>query len=375
MTLSVTLHHAFSGFDLEVSFDAPPGVTVLFGRSGSGKTSIINAVAGLLRPDVGRVVVGDTAVLDTERGLWLPPHRRRIGYVFQEGRLFPHLTVRQNLQYGRWFARKDAPREDLDRIVGMLGIGHLLGRRPGMLSGGEKQRVAIGRALLASPQIILADEPLASLDEERKAEILPYFERLRDELSVPVLYVSHSAAEVARLATTVVALQDGRVLRQGPAVEVLGDPMVTPLGVRAVGAILEAKVVNHYPDGLTELEAGGARLVLPQVALPPGRRMRIRIAAQDVILSRLPPSGLSALNVLPGTVELVRAGEGPGAIVSVRTQAGVVLSRVTQRSVDTLGLVEGVVCYAIMKTVAIAPEDVGGIYLDGSKSTTSDGSI
>ena len=365
MTLSVAIRHALGGFDLDVSFEAPPGITVLFGRSGSGKTTIINAVAGLLKPQAGRVVIDDWVLVDTKRGRSLPPHKRRLGYVFQEGRLFPHLTVRQNLGYGRWFAAKDGPREDMGRVVEMLGIGHLLDRRPGALSGGEKQRVAIGRALLAGPRLILADEPLASLDEGRKAEILPYFERLRDEVSVPILYVSHSAAEVARLATTVVALENGRVAGQGPAIEVLGDPMVTPAGARAAGALLEATVVTHHPDGLSELDAGGVRLFLPRVRHDPGSRIRVRVAAQEVILSRKKPEGLSALNVLPGTVEMVRPGDGPGAIVSVRTPAGRVLARVTQRSAEALGLAEGVACHAIVKTVAIGPEDVGGPHGSG----------
>ncbi|MCY3980850.1 MAG: ATP-binding cassette domain-containing protein, partial [Alphaproteobacteria bacterium] len=164
MTLSVAIRHAFPGFALDIAFEAPPGVTVLFGRSGSGKTTTVNAVAGLLRPEAGRAVADGWVLFDTARGAWLPPHRRRLGYIFQEGRLFPHLTVRQNLLYGRWFAPKDGQREDMGRIVDMLGVGHLLGRRPGALSSGEKQRVAIGRALLASPRLILADEPLASLD-------------------------------------------------------------------------------------------------------------------------------------------------------------------------------------------------------------------
>ncbi len=362
MTLSVSLRHAFPGFELDVSFEAPPGVTVLFGRSGSGKTTTVNAVAGLLRPEAGRAVADGWVLFDTERGAWLPAHRRRLGYIFQEGRLFPHLTVGRNLQYGRWFAPKNGPREDMGRIVDMLGIGHLLDRRPGALSSGEKQRVAIGRALLASPRLILADEPLASLDEARKAEILPYFERLRDEVSVPVLYVSHSAAEVARLATTVIALQDGRVVRQGPAVEVLGDPTVTPVGARGAGAVLEAAVVRHHADGLSEIDAGGIRLFLPRVPHAPGSRIRVRIAAHEVLLSRKEPEGLSALNILPGTVESVRAGEGPGAIVSVRTPAGTVLSRATRRSTEALGLAEGVACHAVIKTVAIAPEEVGGAY-------------
>jgi molybdate transport system ATP-binding protein len=359
MTLSVRLSHRLGRFALEAEFEAPAGITVLFGRSGSGKTTIVDAVAGLLTPQEGRIALEDTVLLDTATGVNLPPHRRRLGYVFQEGRLFPHLTVRQNLEFGRWFAPRGAVREELGHVVEMLGIGHLLARRPGGLSGGEKQRVALGRALLAAPRLVLADEPLAALDEGRKAEILPYFERLRDEVRVPVLYVSHSAAEVARLATTVVALQDGRVVRQGPAAEVLGDPEVMPAGVRAVGAVLEARVVAHHADGLTELDAGGVPLLLPRVDHPPGGRLRIRIAAQEVILSREAPRGLSALNVLPGRVEHLRPGDGPGMMVSLDTPAGRVLARVTRRSSQSLGLAPGVSCHAIVKSVAIAPQDVG----------------
>ncbi|WP_068301377.1 molybdenum ABC transporter ATP-binding protein [Pararhodobacter sp. CCB-MM2] len=358
MSLSLQITHAQGDFTLDCAFDAPPGITVLFGRSGSGKTTLVNAVAGLLRPQAGRIEIDGRPVFDAARGLFLPPHKRRLGYVFQEGRLFPHLSVRQNLLYGRWFAPKGARREDLSRVVEMLGIGPLLDRRPAALSGGEKQRVAIGRALLASPGLILADEPLAALDEARKSEILPYFERLRGE--VPILYVSHSAAEVARLATTVVVLDKGRVVRQGPAAEVLADPSVTPVGARAAGALLEAVVARHHADGLTELDAGGQPLFLPLLRQAPGARLRIRIAAHDVLLSRARPEGLSALNILPGVVHEVRPGEGPGAIVSLDTPAGRMLARVTQRSTQALGLEAGVACHAVIKSVAVAPEDVGG---------------
>ncbi len=360
MILEVRVRHRFGRFGLDVDFTAPPGVTVLFGRSGSGKTSIVNAVAGLLRPREGRVAVGDRILFDDARRINLPPHRRRLGDLFQEGRLCPHLSVRQNLLYGRWFARRHAAGSNLDRVVEMLGIGDLLQRRPASLSAGEKQRVAIGRALLAEPSIILADEPLAALDEPRKGEILPYFERLRDEVSAPILYVSHSAAEVARLATTVVALSDGRVVSQGPALQVLGDPQVTPLGARAAGAVLEAIVRQHHADGLSELDAGGARLFLPRVPHPPGARIRVRVAAHEVLLSRRRPEDISALNVLPGRVVEVHTGRGPGAIVSVQTGAGRLLARITRRSEQALGLKPGISCYAVIKTVAIAPEDIGG---------------
>ena len=360
MMLEVSLKHAFTGFTLDARFHAPPGVTVLFGRSGSGKTTIINAVAGLLSPDQGRIAAGDWVLLDTKSGLQLRPHRRRIGYIFQEGRLFPHLSVRQNLGYGAWFAPKDAPREDMGRIVDLLGLGALLDRRPGALSGGEKQRVAIGRALLSAPKLILADVPLAALDEARKAEILPYLERLRDEVNIPILYVSHAASEVARLASSVVAIEAGRVVAQGPAAEVLGDPAILPAGAREAGALITARVVRHHDDGLSELEANGIALFLPRLANAPGTQLRLRIAAHDVILSRNRPEGLSALNILPGLVQDIRAGAGPGAVVAIDTAAGRVLARVTRRSALALGLAPGVGVHAIVKSVSVAPADVGG---------------
>jgi molybdate transport system ATP-binding protein len=318
-------------------------------------------VAGLLRPDRGRIAVDDWVLLDTDTRRNLAPHRRRIGYIFQEGRLFPHLTVRQNLAYGRWFAPRDARTESLDRVVDLLGIGHLLTRRPGALSGGEKQRVAIGRALLAAPRLILADEPLAALDEARKAEILPYFERLRDEVSVPILYVSHSSAEVARLATTVVALKAGRVAAFGPPAQVLGD--VAVMGARGAASVLTARVVAHNADGLSELATAAGSLWLPRVAQAPGATLRLRIAAQDVILSNERPNGLSALNILAGTIVDIRLGEGPGALVTLAIGPGPdgdrLAARVTRRSAEGMGLAPGRTCHAIIKTVAIAPEDIG----------------
>ena len=360
MMLEVRVRHAFGGFSLDAGFDAPQGITVLFGRSGSGKTTIVNAVAGLLRPEAGRIALGGAVLSDSATRLWLPPHKRRIGYIFQEGRLFPHLTVRQNLRYGAWFAPRGAPREGMGRVVEMLGIGPLLDRRPGALSGGEKQRVAIGRALLSAPRLILADEPLAALDETRKQDILPYFERLRDEVAVPILYVSHSASEVARLATTVVALDAGRVIAQGPAAEVLGNPAVLPRGAREAGAVLTARILRHHADGLTELDAGGLALFLPRLWQAAGATVRVRIAAHDVILSRDAPRGLSALNILPGTVVEIRDGAGPGALVALDTRAGRLLARVTRRSVASLGLAPGVPVHAVLKSVAVAPWDVGG---------------
>ena len=362
MTLEVALGHRFGAFRLDAAFAAPPGVTALFGRSGSGKTTIVKAVAGLLAPERGRVAVGGAVLLDTEAGVRVPAHRRRVGTVFQEARLFPHLSVRANLAFGRWFAPRGAALEDTARVVEMLGIGHLLHRRPGALSGGEASRVAIGRALLSGPRILLMDEPLASLDEARRAEILPYLERLRDEARVPILYVSHSVAEVARLATTVVAIEAGRVVRAGPAEEVLADPDAVPaLGVREAGAVLRARVVGHdAADGLTEIEAGAGRLWLPRIDAPVGAPLRVRIAAQDVILALEAPTGISALNVLPAVVTAIHEGEGPGAAVGLLAGEDRLLARITRRSVRALGLAPGTPCVAVLKAVSVAPRDVGG---------------
>jgi molybdate transport system ATP-binding protein len=212
--LEVALYHRQGDFTLDIAFRTDSRATALFGPSGSGKTTALNAIAGLLRPERGRIVFDGRIMLDTDSDVFVPPYRRRMGYVFQDGRLFPHLTVRQNLLFGRFFAGRRAARRDpaitLDRVVGLLGIEHILARRPVNLSGGERQRVAIGRALLSEPCMLLMDEPLAALDGARKAEILSVLERLRDVARVPILYVSHDVAEVSRIANNVILLENGR---------------------------------------------------------------------------------------------------------------------------------------------------------------------
>lgn len=360
MMLSVDIRHRFPGFELDARFTAAPGLTALFGHSGSGKTTVINAVAGLIRPKQGRIETEGLIFSDSASGRFLAPHRRGIGYVFQEARLFPHLSVRQNLLYGRWFNRRRTG-VAMARIVEMLGIGHLLDRRPAALSGGEKQRVALGRAILSNPRLLLMDEPLAALDEARKAEILPYLERLRDETALPILYVSHSAAEVARLATTVVLLDAGRVTASGPAAAILSDPATaTALGINEAGAILGGRAAAHDGDGLMRIETGAGQLWLTSSpGVQPGAALRLRILARDVMLARDHPKGISALNILPATIRDI-APDGDAAML-VRMDAGgeALLARVTRRSAQALGLQPGLQVYAILKAVSVAPGSVG----------------
>lgn len=362
--IEVDFRHRFgrarTGFALDVTFTAPAGVTALFGRSGAGKTSVAQAVAGLLRPAEGRIAVAGRALFDSALGVRLPPRRRRVGYVFQEGRLFPHMSVEANLRFGGRFAVSRPPASVVERVVETLGIAPLLQRRPSGLSGGEKQRVAIGRALLCDPAVLVMDEPLASLDQPRKLEILPYIERLRDEGGPPILYVSHSLEEVARLATTIVVLEGGRVARAGPADAMLSDPGLFPLlGRREAGAILEARVAADPPEeGLTRLDTPGGPLLVARSDLAPGARVRVRVRAQDVMLARIRPVGLSARNVLDVSILEIGGAPGPIAEVSLLCGESRLLARVTRLALRELALGPGARCFAVLKTVVVGRRDV-----------------
>lgn len=347
MSLSVTFRHAFPGLSLDVAFDAPGGVTALFGPSGCGKSTTINAISGLMRPTAGRIVLNDRLLFDGRVNL--TPQARHIGCVFQDARLFPHMTVAANLRYpSRW--RKGAARE-LDSVVDLLGLGHLLTRRPGTLSGGERQRVAIGRALLSDPALLVMDEPLAALDDTRKAEIMPWLERLRDQVRLPILYVSHSVPEVLRLATTVVLMDHGRVTHAGPLTGILSDPRLAPrLGTREAGALIDARVDRREADGMTRVTTAGGALLLQGIDAPPGSPLRLRILAHEVILSRNAPTGLSALNILPATVIRI-----DGGLVQLALGHERMLAQITQRSVEALELKPGTVCHAIVKSVSVLP--------------------
>ena len=356
MTLSVALTHRFGDFALDVAFEAGPGVTALFGRSGAGKSTIVNAVAGLLRPDAAHITLDGTVF--NSATTCLPAHKRRIGYVFQDARLFPHLTVAQNLDYARRFGARPKTRA---HIIDVLGIAALLDRRPATLSGGERQRVALGRALLCAPHLLLMDEPLAALDGPRKSEILPYLDRLKTETGVPILYVSHAVDEVARLADHMVLLVEGRVAQSGPLFEVMADPAAIPLlGVREAGAVLHARVEAHGDDGLSTLKVAAGTLNLLGVHAPVGTHVRLRVLAQDVLLSLDMPTGLSAQNILPVTITAIRSGDGPGAAIALDAGGEALLARVTGRAVQSMGLAPGQRLFAILKATSVAQDAISG---------------
>ena len=332
------------------------GVLALFGRSGAGKTTLVNMLAGLLRPDAGRIAIAGRALFDSAAGIDLPPERRRIGYVFQEGRLFPHLSVRTNLLYGHRRIPAEERTVKLPEIVELLGIGHLLARRSANLSGGEKQRVAIGRALLSNPRLLLLDEPLAALDAARKAEILPFIERLRDEIGLPIVYVSHDPAEVLRLADNILLLDQGRVAAEGPVSEVFSRPELQQLvGAEEAGAVLAATVASHDEAyGLSRLTFGeDGTLIVPRIGAVVGSTIRLRIRARDVSLARRKPVEISVLNNLPARIVALHPANGPYRDVEMLSAGVPLWASVTARSAEELRLSVGEEIYALVKAVSI----------------------
>lgn len=344
-------------FVLDAAFSSPGGCVALFGPSGSGKTTIARLIAGLERPDRGRIAVGAHVLVDTAAGIWTPVHRRRIGLVFQEGQLLPHLSVRQNLAYGASFAAGEAPAAPFGTIIDLLGIGHLLAARPATLSGGERQRVAIGRALLAAPRLLVMDEPLASLDLERKLEILPFIERLRDELALPIVYVSHAVEEVARLATTVVRLADGRVVAEGPPADVFAASIHEAAAEQRFEAVsfLSGRAARELPEyAMTILAHPAGEIALPGRFGAAKEPVRVAIRATNVTLATERPAGLSVRTVLKGRIRSIASGAGPSALVTVELLGGDLISAsLTRLSIADLGLAEGREVLALVKAVSI----------------------
>lgn len=371
MTLNIDIRRQQGNCRIHAAFRSEGGgVTALFGRSGAGKTSIINMVAGLVRPDAGRISVNGKCLFDAENRIDIPPEKRRIGYVFQEGRLFPHLSVRANLVYGM----RRPPAVDryvhFDPVVELLGIGRLLDRRPASLSGGEKQRVAIGRALLSSPSLLLMDEPLASLDTARKAEVLPFISRLTVEFSIPILYVSHALEEILNLADTLVLLDAGRVVAVGGIEDLMSHRHLQQLtGYTDYGTVIPTVVERHdEAAGITVLRFSGGVLKVPRVDLPTGRQIRVRIKARNVAIALKPPERISVQNILCGTIEKI--AEGNGSLVDVRINVGCpLLSRITPLARKDLDLHPGQTVFALVKSVAVSCGTLGedGKNSDGVK--------
>ena len=355
--MKTTIHARFrlarGNFLLDLDLELPGrGITALFGHSGSGKTTCLRAMAGLERPPGGRFSIGDEVWQDDH--VFVPTHRRALGYVFQEASLFPHLSVQGNMEFGLKRAADSAPVFALATVAELLGIGALLKRMPDSLSGGERQRVAVARALLAAPRLLLMDEPLAALDLKRKLEILPYLERLHDELSIPVIYVSHAPDEVARLADHLVLLEDGKVVASGPLSETLARTDLPPAFADDAGVVLETTLSAHEADNLSQLDFAGGVLHVGRRHEAPGSRLRCRIHARDVSLALERPRASSIVNILAASVTAVAATDTPGhVLVQMRIGATPLLARITERSLRELALAPGQPVWAQIKGVAL----------------------
>ena len=358
LKVSATKHRG--AFLLNAQFELPtPGVVALFGRSGCGKTTLINVIAGLLAADSGRVALDDTVLLDTNRRINVPPETRRIGYVFQEARLFPHMRVAANLRYALKRAVV-APFIGLDRVVDLLDLAPLMGRRTHALSGGERQRVAIGRALLSQPSLLLLDEPLASLDASRREEVLPYLETLRDQLAIPMVYVSHNFDEVLRLATHLVLMDAGKTIAQGNLSEMSLHPGVRAIiGAEAVGAIVDGTVLGtDSSSGLTRVQVGQGELKVQFPEATRGTRLRVQLLARDLIVATAPPRQISVRNSLPGVITSIASDVDDSDLIAIDIGGILIMARVTKAATHELGLAPGIPVWALVKTASLRPHAI-----------------
>ena len=353
--ISVDARLGRGAFQLDCQFRSDSPALALFGRSGSGKSTVLGLLAGLLKPDQGRIVLDNEVLTDTKAGIFVPPHRRRIGVVFQDSLLFPHLNVRSNLLYGMP-AGAARGSTGLDAVVDMLGIGPLLARRTAALSGGERQRVAIGRALLSQPRLLLLDEPMAALDFERRREIMPYIERLRDEAGIPMVYVSHAVDEVSRIAQQVVVMDAGSAVASGAPGEVLAlSGHATESNRFAAVSVVEARVIAHdMRYGLTAFEHPAGPISVPGVLGTPGQMHRLLIRATDVALAVQRPRDVSFRTVLAGSICAVDADESPIARVEIALRgSGRLVALVTRKAIDELALDAGDDVFAMVKATAL----------------------
>lgn len=359
--LQVAVVKQLGAFRLDVRFELPtPGVVALFGPSGCGKSATVNIIAGLLAADRGRVALDDSVLLDTEQHVDVAAERRRIGYVFQDARLFPHLSVAANLDYA---LRRAVGRTyvNLEAAVNLLDLGALMQRRTHQLSGGERQRVAIGRALLSQPRLLLLDEPLASLDWERREEVLPYLESLRDRLSIPMVYVSHQFDEVLRLATRIVLMQSGTVVAQGGiGVMSLDRHLRSLIGPDAVGAVIDGVVLGQDPgSGMTRVRVGRGELKVQTSAMTPGTTLRVQLLARDIIVSTQMPQHLSVRNNLAGAVTAVTDEDAYSDLISMDVGGAQIMARITKSATRDLALKPGTPAWALVKSVSLRGHSFG----------------
>ncbi len=360
--LQVRLQKRFANFSLEAEFAMPtPGVVALFGRSGCGKSTLVNIIAGLLRADSGRVELDGRVLLDTAAGIAVKPETRRIGYVFQDSRLFPHLGVAANLRYAERRARAPVFVR-FDEVVDLLDLGPLLARRTHQLSGGERQRIAIGRALLRQPRLLLLDEPLASLDAARRDEVLPYLEMLRDQLAIPMVYVSHQFDDVLRLATHLVVMEAGKTVAHGEIGEMsLQAPLRAIIGPDAIGSVIDAEVLGvDSASGLQRVRVGRGELAVQAPSAQPGAKMRVQILARDVIVATEEPHGLSVRNRLRGTVTAIARDDEHADLISIDIGGAALLARITSAATHDLGLRTGLPVWALVKSVSLRGRSIRG---------------
>jgi molybdate transport system ATP-binding protein len=353
--LTVAAKKQRGAFTLHVHFELPtPGVVALFGRSGCGKSTLVNIIAGLLAADSGRVALDEFVLLDTDRGVNVPPERRRIGYVFQDARLFPHLSVAANLRYAEKRA-VGAPYVSLDAVTGLLDLTSLMDRRTHQLSGGERQRVAIGRALLTQPRLLLLDEPLAALDGARREEVLPYLGTLRDQLAIPMVYVTHDFDDVLRLATHIVLMEAGSVIAQGAVGEMSLDPHLRAIiGPDEVGAIIDGMVLGiDSASKLTKVRVGHGELYVQARGLAAGTPLRVQLLARDIIVSTQVPQHLSVRNSLAGVVTSIQGDDFDSDLVTIDIGAAHIMARITTAATRELSLRPGMTVWALVKSVSL----------------------